>query len=335
MILTRRYKKDSYTSIDKKHTGMKKYIVISISLLLAAAAGAQQDAQYTQFMFNKMALNPAFAGNWDATAITALSRSQWSGFEGAPNTQSVTVNSAIGSNIGAGLMVMHDNIGATDSWSVAGAYAYKLKLAKGQLSLGLQAGVRRHEVSWNELSPSESGDPLASLQENTTLAPTFGVGIYYQQKKYYVGLSVPTLNQYSLNEIGQSQVPTTSVQQRHYYLMAGGLLFDTDRFKIKMAGLMKYTQTSPLDVDLHTSLIFADKLWAGVTLRHGGFRSNDNVLESADLVLQYQFTDGLRVGLAYDISLTELSQYNSGSYEMMAFFQPFLKKNAVQNPRFF
>jgi len=314
---------------------MKKYLILSLGLIVASAMGAQQDAQYTQFMFNKLALNPAFAGNWDATAITALQRSQWSGFEGAPNTQSLTVNSAFGNTVGAGLMIMHDQIGAIDSWNVAAAYAYKIKLAKGQLSLGLQAGLRRHEVSWNKLSPSESDDPLASLQENTTLSPTFGVGVYYQQKKYYVGISVPTLNQYSLNEIGQNDLPTTSVQQRHYYLMAGGLLYDTDRFKIKMAGLMKYTASSPVDIDLHTSMIFYDKLWAGVTLRHGGFQSNDNMLESADLVLQYQFSDGLRVGLAYDISLTEISQYNSGSYEMMAFIQPFVNKDAVQNPRFF
>lgn len=314
---------------------MKRIQLILFSILVASGLSAQQDAQYTQFMFNKLAFNPAFAGNWDKTSITALQRSQWTGFEGAPNTQSLTINAPVGNTVGLGLLVSHDNIGATDSWNIGAAYAYKIKTQKGTLSLGMQATVSRHQVSWSALNPSESNDPLSSLQENTKIAPSFGVGVYYQQKRFYVGASIPRINEYRLNAIGQSETPTSSVQQRHYYLMAGGLLYNADKLKVKLASLAKYTSASPVDIDIHTSLIFYDKFWAGVTLRHGGFQANNNLLESADLVLQYQFSNNMRVGLAYDISLTEISQYNSGTYEIMAFIQPFSDKDAVQNPRFF
>ena len=323
-------------SIDK-HTAMKKLsAIIMATILFATYAKAQQDAQYTQFMFNKMAINPGYAGNYDATSITALQRNQWSGFKGAPSSQSITVNASLLSNkVGVGLVIQHDKIGASDSWNIGAAYAYKVKLSKGLLSIGIQAALRRHQVDWTALSPAESDDPLMMDDSNIKLAPSFGAGLYYQQSKFYAGISVPNVNQYRLSSIDQNNLVSSSIQQRHYYFMAGGLLYSRDKLKLKVAGLMKYTANAPVDIDLHTSLIFFDKLWTGVTLRHGGFQSNNNVLESADLVVQYQFSDGLRVGLAYDFSLTEINNYTSGTYEMMAFFQPFIKKDTVQNPRFF
>ncbi len=128
-------KKDLYTSIDKCKNMKIPIILFAISLLSVSAAVAQQDAQYTQFMFNKLALNPGYAGNYEATSVTALQRNQWTGFKGAPSSQSMTLNTSLLKNkIGLGVVILHDKIGATDSWNIGAAYAYKVKLAKGLLS---------------------------------------------------------------------------------------------------------------------------------------------------------------------------------------------------------
>lgn len=312
-------------------------LVFIFNCVFNAIGISQQDAQYTQFMFNKLALNPAYAGNWNGTAVTLLQRNQWSGFEGAPSNQSFTLNTSLFKNkIGLGLIATRDKIGATESWNLAGSYSYKLQLNKGILAIGLQASIRTYALDWASLQPNESNDPIATNELTEKLIPNFGIGFYYQQANFYAGLSVPNIQQNSLNSIVNSGGTTSlSLTKRHAYLMAGGMIYNSDKLKVKMASLVKYAANSPIDIDLHTSTIFFDKLWTGFTLRHGGLQINNDVLESIDLVLQYQFTQGLRIGLAYDISLSEVGQYHSGTYEVMAFIRPINKKNAVQNPRFF
>jgi len=295
---------------------------------------AQQDAQYTQFMFNKLSLNPGYAVSTDYACVSCLHRSQWVGLEGAPTSQSFNVRIPIYERrIGFGLSINHDNIGPTDSWSVSGIYAYRFPMGKADLGIGLQGTIRSYRIDWNDTDAIHTGDGAIPMQDSQKILPNFGAGLYLSSDKFYVGLSVPHLLNGDLSFFdGIASVSDFGEEQMHAFLMAGTVLKVSNNINFKPAMIMKYTKDTPFDMDIHGSFIFYDKIWTGLTYRLGGL--HDSIGESLDLVVQFQLSPAIRLGLAYDFTLSKVRMANTGTYEIMLDYC-FGNKQRLTNPRFF
>lgn len=305
-------------------------------LMAFATANAQQDAQYTQFMNNKLSLNPGYAVNTDYACISCLHRSQWMGIDGAPVSQSLNARfPVLKKNVGFGLSVNHDQIGPTNSWSFSGIYAYRFKInEKASLGVGLQGTLRRYQVKWNETTTIQSGDGLIPTNEESKMIPNVGVGLYYYTSNYYVGLSMPHILNGDLTMFDGSGGNTDfSREELHTYLMAGMVFKLTNVIKLKPAFLFKHVPDTPLDLDVHASLIFFDTFWAGLTYRMGG--SYDSIGESIDAILQLQATKAIRIGIAYDFTLSKLRDYTDGSFEVSLQYCLNPGNERLTNPRFF
>ena len=316
---------------------MNKSILLSLLLTTCfLTAYAQQDAQYTQFMFNKLALNPGYAVSTDYACISGLHRSQWTGLDGAPTSQSLNARfPMLKRNVGFGLSINHDVIGPTNSWSVSGIYAYRFRInEKHSLGIGLQGTIRRYQVDWTETTTIQSGDGLVLDGAQSKMIPNVGIGLYYYTKDYYLGVSMPHILEGDLTMYdGPAGNSDFSREETHLFIMGGIVLRITDAVKFKPAFLLKYVDDTPLDLDLNGSFIFFDKFWAGLSYRMGG--NYDGFGESLDLILQLQATKNIRVGFSYDFTLSKLRDYNNGTYEFVIDYCLNPGNERLTNPRFF
>lgn len=297
---------------------------------------AQQDVQYTQFMFNKIAFNPAYAGSHETPCFSGIYRTQWVNLEGAPVSQSLNFHTPIfGNRVGLGLAIHHDKIGPTNTWNYSMMYAYRMKIGSGNLSLGIQGQIRDYRVDWREITAVNAGDALFGFGEESKLIPNFGIGAYYGQDNFYVGVSVPRLlsNDLTFQYDGNIQNSDFSKEERHVYAMGGLIIPISSSIKLKPAVLFKYATNAPIDLDLHGGLIFFDKINIGATYRVGGFEGSGG--ESIDFVLQMILSDRIKAGIAYDYTLSEIRNYQSGTYELMLEYCLVSKQKGNTNPRFF
>lgn len=291
-----------------------KYILILLVVALSNTASAQQEAMFTHYMYNKMAVNPGFTGAQEAISITGLHRSQWVSFEGAPTTQSIAAQMPItGKNFGVGLGVVNDQIGPTKDIGVKGNFAYHLKLnEKSKLGLGLSAGVNFVSTNLNSLAIVEQNDISFASNINSKALPNFGFGAFYFTPKYFAGLSIPKLlqNIFETTNVSGSSIAISN-DQRHYYLMGGAIfnLTADKQFKIKPTSLVKVTNGAPIQMDLTTTVIYDDKLSGGLALRTG---------DAIGLLLGYTLNNDLTFGYSFDWSYTNKTfNYNGGSHELM------------------
>lgn len=309
---------------------MKQIILTSFICLFAFAGYAQQDAQYTQFIFNKLALNPAYAGSKEVASVSVLYRNQWIGLEGAPKTQTINFHAPfLKKKLGLGLSIVHDKIGLSNNWTINTMYSYRIPIKENTLSFGIQAGVRHMGMNWGESTTTQIGDGSLPMDRESILMPNVGFGAYFSAKKYYVGFSIPHLIDNTYNFEGTDVSPDATsfaAQTRHYMLMGGAIFNISDNVKFKPAMLFKYVPNAPLDIDFNASFLFANRIWAGATYRLG---------DSFDLLAQYEITRQLKAGIAYDFTLTELRQYNAGSFEIMLEYNFFFEQEKLKNPRFF
>lgn len=291
---------------------MKKYIVLNLFILLMAFnSKAQQDMQYTQFMFNKLSFNPAYAGTKSVFCLSAIYRKQWIGIARAPQTATFNAHGSVWKRrVGLGLSVSYDQIGFTDRVNIETNYAYIIRFKDNSfLSMGLRGAMYYTQIRWDEADLIDNFD--ASIPEASTsrILPNFGAGIYYQSKHWYGGFSVPHLfaNKGDLNIAGTNGTVEPEFTQ-HYYLM-GGFIFDVAKgVQIQQNLLMKYVLHAPLAMDINLSFVFVKRVLFGITYRVG---------DSVDAMLQWQITPQLRIAAAYDFTITSLQRYNSGSIEAM------------------
>ncbi len=337
---------------------MKKIYLFTILLSFAFQLDAQQYVQYTQFMFNKIALNPAYAGSKGAPTFSALYRTQWVELDGAPVSQSFSFHTPIlGDKVGIGLSVHHDEIGPTNSWFYNLQYAYRIPLGNGHLSLGLQALMRSYRVNWLGVSAINSADPLYGNAGDVKFLPNIGLGAYYHTEQFYVGASAPRLLRGDLTFAGSTAANTAySIEERHGLFMIGGIIPLTENIKFKPDGLVKYTPNAPIDIDLHAGLVFLDLFNIGVTYRLGGItgqttttttpasptalpvpvtQTRNSAGDSMDFILQILFSKDLKLGLAYDYTLSQVKDFHNGSYEIMIEYSIGKKLSGNTNPRFF
>ena len=303
---------------------MRTKILIFALMLTCYTGFAQQDAQYTQYMYNTINVNPAYAGSRGVMSIFGLHRTQWVGLDGAPTTNAFSINTPINnSNLGVGVSFVNDKIGPTSDNTISADLSYTIQTSEEfKLSFGIKASGNLFNLDVNRLNPADANDP--NLQNfNNEFSPNFGAGIYLHSDKMYFGLSVPNFLQdskYNDNEVAV-------FQERMNFYAIGGYVFDiSPSVKFKPAFLTKLVTGSPLQVDASANFLFFDKLMLGAAYRWDAAMS---------ALAGFQVTDGLFIGYSYDRETTQLRNYNSGSHEVFLRFELFNKVSKLVSPRFF
>lgn len=296
-----------------------------IALLLAGFTGyAQQDAQYTQYMYNTINVNPAYAGSRGVMSVFGLHRTQWVGLDGAPVTNAVSINTPINNtNLGIGLSFVNDRIGPTDENAISADISYTVQTSETfKLSFGVKATANLFSLDVNKLQIYNPNDPYLQSIDNE-LSPNIGAGVYFHSDQSYVGLSVPHFletNRYDDNAIQVTK------EKMHFYLI-GGHVFDLSQsLKFKPAFMMKAVEGAPLQLDLSGNFLINEKLTLGVAWRWSA---------AVSAMAGFQITDGLFIGYGYDMETTKLENYNSGSHEIFLRFELFNKFDRITSPRFF
>ncbi|MCB0452470.1 MAG: type IX secretion system membrane protein PorP/SprF [Aequorivita sp.] len=309
------------------------YLTLLILILLGTfSSKAQQDAQYTQYMYNTEVVNPAYAGNREALSFGLLYRTQWVNFgDGRPNTGTFTVNSPVGTNMGLGLSVVNDRIGPAVETNFNIDYSYSINTSEtAKLSFGLKAGFDILDVDFSKLNIYDPNDPyFQSNNIDNKLQPQIGAGIYYNTEKFYAGLSVPnflTTKHFDTGSIENTTIETTAAERMHYYLIAGYVFNLSDNLKFKPATLFKMVSGSPLQADVSANFLIYDKFTLGAAYRWSAAMSG---------LVGFQATDQIFIGFAYDYQTTEIETYSDGSYELMLRFELFNRPERVLTPRFF
>ena len=303
---------------------MKTRIITFITMLLAAVVYGQQDAQFTQYMYNTININPAYAGSRGAMSIFALHRTQWVGLDGAPTTNAASINTPINnSNLGLGVSFVNDNIGPTNENTISADLSYTIPTSENfKLSFGMKATANLFNLNVDKLNPADQGDPQFQNLRNV-FTPNVGAGIYYHSDKAYLGLSVPNFIQ--TNRYNDNQVAIFK-EKINYYLI-GGYVFDLSYdIKFKPAFLTKLVEGSPLQVDVSANFMFIEKVVVGVAYRWSAAMS---------AMVGFQVTDGMYIGYGYDLETTNLENYNSGSHEIFLRYEIFKNNEKVITPRFF
>ena len=301
---------------------MKKIYLILVFMSVFLVAGAQQQASYTQYMFNGMAINPAYIGSQDALNFSLVGRWQWLGMEGAPNSQTFSVHSPIRStNAGIGLQISRDEIAVTNSTSVMAGYAYRIPLGGGILSMGLQGGVQTYRANFSA-AYTISPDPTF-LANYAAARPNFGTGLFYHNSVFYAGFSIPELIN---NEVG-SDGHRLFTQKRHFFWTGGAVFALSPYVKIKPNFLIKAVEGVPLSVDYNLNLLLQEVLWLGISLRPP---------ESVSFLVEFNVNSRMRVGYAMDYILdATLSQAANSSHEILLNYRLGLVKDQVITPRYF
>lgn len=303
----------------------KSIRLLLIILFTCNYISAQQDAQYTQYMYNASVINPAYAGSRDAMSIFGLYRTQWVGLEGAPQTGTFSLHTPIeNSKVGIGFSLVNDRIGPSDETNLGVDLSYTIDVSyRYKLAFGIKGSANLLNVDYTKLNIYDPTDP--GFQENVEnkISPNVGAGVYLYSDNTYVGLSAPALletNHYN----GMSTY--VAKEKIHYYFMAGHV-FDLDyNLKFKPSALVKMTEGAPLQVDLSANFLFNEKFTAGVAYRWSAALS---------ALVGFQVSDGLFIGYAYDAETTKLANYNSGSHEIFLRFELFKKYDKIVSPRFF
>lgn len=312
----------------KRKNKMKKLFVV-ISMISGLCATAQQDPMISQYVFSGHFLNPAYSGSHDYANLTVLGRKQWVGFEGAPLNSYLSFDMPIKEkNLGAGVLIGNDNIGVSSRTEVAGTVSYHLKVSeKAKLSVGLRAGVSYYRARLTDLVYWDQQDVVFQNNINGKLLPNAGLGVYYYTKRFYAGVAVPNVINYKPETALSISMNDAPYLERHYYATTGIVIPAGDNLEIKPAILVKYAPRTPLQADFNLNFLFYRTIWVGAS-----YRTGDGIQGLAE----YQATDRLRIGYAYDFALTSMRNYNSGSHEIMIAWD-FIKEEKIRykSPRFF
>ncbi len=318
-------------TISPKNSRLKRvWMLILLAMTLAGAqqgVQAQQDAQYSQYMFNQLVYNPAYTGSREALSATVLLRRQWLGYVGGPATGNISVHAPIANERhGVGFMFAQDHLGVTSTSNLALSYAYRLPVGTGFLNLGLNAGVMQYKTKFSEVHPMDP-DPIKPNVDVSALLPRAGAGAYFHTPKFFAGFSVPNL--LAGRYFGTSN-PTAgllaSKQSMHFFTMAGAILPMGSNVSFRPSAVLKMVPHSPMQVDINTTFFFAKVLGIGV-----GYRTSDALV----FMLEYQSLRRFRAGYAFDMTLSPLRNTNSGSHELMIGVDLGWGKANFMTPRYF
>jgi type IX secretion system PorP/SprF family membrane protein len=304
---------------------MKKIslLLIFITILTVKDMSAQQDPQYTQYMYNMNIMNPAYAGSKESLSITALYRTQWAGLDGAPETITLSAHAPVGERVGLGLSAIKDELGPISETNVYIDFSYTLPMGESlKLALGIKGGATFHDVGLTSLELQDPGDPFFS-EDISNVYPNVGAGAFLYTENFYLGLSVPNfLNSIHLDENGLQYGSET----QHFFATAGYVFQISDNFKLKPSVMVKSAFDSPLSFDGNLNALFFDRFEIGASYR---------LDDSFSGLVGFQVTDFLRIGYAYDHITSELKGVGSASHEVIVTFDIFFKPRILHSPRFF
>lgn len=287
---------------------MKKYIAIIIIIITAGAAKAQQEVMISQYMFNGLVLNPAYAGTHPYWSTSVLHRSQWVKFDKAPSTQTLCADGPIlGGKVGVGLNITNDAIGITNQLDIGANGSTRVSLGAGFLSMGLRLGVSRYSADLTDAVIKDVDDPVYANNIGGTFIPRVGAGLYYYQRSWFAGLSIPSLLAVD-EKITYSSSGMNSFYRAHMYLNGGVVFEPSPEIAIKPSVLMKIQGNAPVEVDLNCNVLFMNKFWFGA-----GYRTGDALVT----MVEWNITNQLRVGYAFDYTLSAISDYSNNSHEVM------------------
>jgi len=328
-----------------KYGSMRK--VIFLLFMMVGQAQAQQTVQFSQYVFNGLSVNPAYAGYKEQMYVSATYRHQWTGIPGAPRTGGISVDGPTRENrVGLGLQLMADFMGPQQAFSLYGSYAYRIPLdveGTKRLCLGLGVGVTQYSLDGKALIPRESDDPTVPTGKVNTLAPDARFGIYYYTSSFYMGVSVMDL--FSLyTEKGyfwKGYNFGTIRKTQHVYLTTGCMLYLSDHLRLKPSLLVKEDFKGPTGIDINTFLQIDNLIWIG-----GSYRMNPRlwknqlpddlqISNAASAMIEYYASEKLRIGYSYDLNINKLAGYQGGSHEISVGLSFPSKKTQVINPRYF
>lgn len=307
---------------------MRKIIISILAIFAYLGVIAQQQAMFTHYSFNTLAVNPAYAGSRDALTVTGLYRNQWVGFEGAPVTQTLTVHTPVIKQLGLGLSILNDKIGPTSSTSLYADVSYSIPFSdtkNSKLAFGLKSGINLLQSNLNQVNTDNSSDNSFSGIESRQALPNFGLGAYYHNDKWYAGLSSPTIIQ---NSISTLKGTDGAKEIRHYFLIAGAVFDLNENLKFKPTTYLKVTKSVPLELDLTGMFILKEKLELGAMLR---------TTDAFGALLGYNVKPNMRLGYSYDFSYGNTTlKYNGGSHELMFRYDFIYNENKkIKSPRYF
>jgi type IX secretion system PorP/SprF family membrane protein len=300
-------------------------------LLGCTSLFAQQQPFFSQFFYNKLIANPGAAGSTGLPTITAFHRQQWTGLEGAPVTQALSINSPImAERVGLGLTVVNDKIGFYNSTFAQAAYAYRVQIGSGRLGIGLHGSMTRFEAETGEVRTISGTNKLEESMMTPSYLFNLGMGVHYENERFFVGAAIPQV-------LDRAQ---SNGQVRHVFANAGAVLELSPTLRMRAAGAVRLVENAPPSFDAHLGFGFTEeaRLWLGSTLR---LSNNYNGLGGDALVAvgQYQVSERIRAGLAYDLGLGAVRNGNAGSFEFLLEYA-FVKASAAQvvpalRPRYF
>jgi len=303
---------------------MKSRIVFFVLMLTGIVSYSQQDAQFTQYMYNTININPAYAGSRGFMSLFALHRTQWIGLDGAPVTNSFSINTPISnSKIGVGISFLNDRIGPTNENKISADVSYSIRTSESfRLSFGLKVTANVFNLDVSRLNPVSQNDPQFQ-NLNNSFTPNFGAGLYLHSEKTYIGISVPNFiesDKYDSNSVAMFK------EKMNYYLITGHVIDIGENLKFKPTLLTKIVEGAPLQVDVSGNFLINNKFVLG-----GAYRWS----AAFSAMAGFQISEGIFVGYGYDKETTNLANYNSGSHEIFLRFELSKTYNKITSPRFF
>ncbi|WP_220455468.1 PorP/SprF family type IX secretion system membrane protein [Tenacibaculum pelagium] len=301
---------------------LNSILIFVFSICVASLVQAQQDPQYTQYMYNTMSVNPAYAGSRGHAVFTAIGRTQWVGFDGAPNTQNLSYDTPLGySGLGLGINLMNDEIGPSSEIYLDANLSYTVETGEeGNLAFGLRLGGRLLNIDWSKGTTANPED----FPPVDKFLPTVGAGIYYHEPQWYLGLAVPNFLRVEHYD-AENALGDVAVERLHFFLIAGYVFDINEDLKFKPAALLKGVSGAPLSLDVSGNLLFNEKFRVGLGWRWGDAISG---------LLGFQASDRLLIGYSYDLTTSNYNVTNSGTHEIMLRYEV-LKDTRFRSPRFF
>jgi len=314
-----------YNSLDKLVlSNIKVVFILCLFILEATMLKAQQEPMYSQYMFNLLQINPAYAGNRAVDNITTLYRKQWVGIDNAPTTADLSWDRrSEGSNVGYGLQIYNDKLGIESTSGIQAFYSYRIPFKNSFLSFGLSGGILNYRAAFSTATTTQAGDPLFQADVCYWL-PTAGFGILYATEHWYVGFSIPALLQTKVNT--NNTLATTSANN-HYFLTTGYVFDVSDAFKLKPSVLLKAVKGAPFEADLNLNAWFQDIVGLGVSYRTG---------DAFVGMFELQVSQSFRLGYAYDYTISNLQPYSKGTHELMLRYEfNNQRPNRILSPRYY
>lgn len=303
-----------------------RFTVLLMLIILTDQIHAQQDSQYTQYMYNTMMINPAYTGSRGGTSIFGLYRNQWVGLDGAPKTATLSFHTPIESkHIGLGAAIYHESIGPQQTNVIDVDFSYTIEFDESKLAFGLKAAAAWYNFDRNKLHLLDAND-YAFDGKPSTFLPNIGAGVYYYGEKYYIGFSIPyLLDTKTFSKTDDRKI--SDVNEKQHYNLMGGYVFDlSENTKFKPAALMKMVQGSPLQFDLSANFLFNERFTLGAAWRWSA---------AVSAMAGFQIDKNWFIGYAYDWETTDLRKYNSGSHEIFLRYEFFRETKRIISPRFF